>query len=121
MFDGAAEGYWHYLANPSAMDNELEYTFYGAVGVAAVSDGTAAALAWGPSLLAASTKLPIPTFTVGPAELLAGKGGTLIVGGIGIQATTGTLGVTGSRVLTAAGLLSAPLFLKPMHDPVKRL
>ena len=34
-------GYWHYLTNPSEMDDDLEYTFYGAVGTAAVA-GTAA-------------------------------------------------------------------------------
>jgi len=34
-------GYWHYLTNPSEMDDDLEYAFYGAVGTAAVA-GTAA-------------------------------------------------------------------------------
>ena len=48
FYDGFWSNYWHYLTNPSEMDDDLEYAFYGAMGTAAVAGTAAGGVAiWG--------------------------------------------------------------------------
>ncbi len=111
--DSNAPGYFHFLFNPSDMDDDLETAFYAAAGTAAAAGGTAAAagggaaaLTWGPALLAASADITLPTLSYVPAGWMIGSGGALVATGGGLAVGTTTVTITGAQV---AGVLGGSL------------
>jgi hypothetical protein len=115
-FDGFWSNYWHYLTNPSDMDDDLEYAFYGAMGTAAVA-GTAAGgvAAWGAMgggqfavgiSANATTVIPHVTFGYGSGGVYTwahgiGAAGFVMQGGAG----PGTLvTITGIPILAPAAV-----------------
>ncbi len=115
-------GYWHYLTNPSQMDDDLETGFYASLGVAGAAGGAAAAVAWGPAALVATTELTLPTMAWVPGGTVLADG-TIVLSGAGtIVAGTTTVTVTGAQVATAAGALGGwSLYSKLQEVDIRRL
>ncbi|MBM3968015.1 MAG: hypothetical protein FJ308_23610 [Planctomycetes bacterium] len=115
-FDGFWSNYWHYLTNPTEMDDDLEYAFYGAMGTAAVA-GTAAGgvAAWGAMgggqfavgiSANAGTVIPHVTFGYGSGGVYTWAHG---VGAVGFTTTYGAgpgtlVTVTGIPILAPAAV-----------------
>jgi len=78
FFDHFWSDYWHYLTHPWDMDDDLEYTFYGAVGTAVVAGGAAGGLV-----------------VVGVNPVIIGGGG-VAAGGTGVGST-----LTGGTIINA--------------------
>jgi hypothetical protein len=103
---GFWEGYWYYLTNPSAMDPELEATFYVAVGTA----GVAATAAGGLVLVGAGTSATAATGTgVAGVTIVETTATTTTViataEGAGIGTTTILVGIEGAEAATATTTL----------------
>jgi hypothetical protein len=118
--DSAAPGYFYFLFNPSAMDDDLENGFYGSLGVAggalALAGGLAAFPVISKGLSAfAATEFALPAFQFGGGGLaLVGggsTGGMTIIGG-------GT--ITGAEVMAGAGLGSITILFMT-HEQISRI
>jgi len=100
FFDGAAEGYLHYLTNPSEMEWGLRYGFYGLLGVAAAS-GTAAGILSGAAALGIS-QLGTVALSQLPAQLAAEyQMLTLALGGAGGAAARTNCFIAGTQVVVS--------------------
>ena len=109
---GFWEGYWHYLTNPSEMDDDLEIAFYGAMGTAAVAGTLAGGVAiWGAaggSTLSAGVVATSETsviFTVNGSTFMGTSSGL-----VGVPTGYYTLGywttITGVPILSAEGAIA---------------
>ncbi|MCA9211267.1 MAG: hypothetical protein KDA55_23065, partial [Planctomycetales bacterium] len=113
MFFGGQ--YLHYLTNPSAMDDDLEYAFYGSVGTAVAAGGLAGGLAAWPTIAQfASMEFALPAFGISGGGLaLAGGGsigGTVIIGG-------GT--ITGTQIVAGAGILGGTALFMTVDEFIR--
>ncbi|MFN9717267.1 MAG: hypothetical protein ACK58L_01145, partial [Planctomycetota bacterium] len=97
--DSAAPGYFYFLFNPSAMDDDLEYGFYGFMGAGGALLATAGALAAWPVVAGFASAefsfvLPGATWTLaGEASLFTGASSTVYT-------------ITGAEVLAAGAIVS---------------
>jgi hypothetical protein len=114
--DSAAPGYFHFLFNPSDMDDDLETGFYVAAGTAAAAGAGIAAVTYGPALMAASADITLPTLALVPGGMTIGQGGMLVATGGGLAVGTTTVTVTGAQTAAAAGLLGSALFMSRKGD-----
>jgi hypothetical protein len=89
LFDGFWSNYYYYLTNPSAMDTDLEYGFYGCMGTAAVAGAAAGGIAiWG---AAGGATFGAGVVTTSEKSVLFTVNGSTFMG-----TTTGLYNVTGA-------------------------
>ena len=99
------DGYWYYLTNPSAMDDDLETGFYVAGGVGAGAGVIAGVAVAAPVIAGASITIPTVTVTTTTTTGI-GAGGVLVAGGTVTTVGTGTVTVSGTTVV-AVGTVGA--------------
>lgn len=93
FYDGFWSNYWHYLTNPSEMDDDLEIAFYGAMGTAAVAGTAAGGVAiWG---AAGGATFGAGVVTTSETSVLFTVNGSTFMG-----TTTGLYNVTGKSWAT---------------------
>ena len=107
-------GYFHYLTNPSQMDTDLRYTFYGAVGVAAVA-GTAAGGGWVVARAFSPGQLTSVFFSGTGASAQATAVATQVGGST-------TVGMTlGGRILTVVARPLPQMLTRPVWSMASRI
>jgi len=113
FYDGFWSNYWYYLTNPSAMDDDLEYGFYGCMGTAAVAGTAAGGVAiWGAAGGATfgagvvTTSETSVLFTVNGATYMGTTTGLYNVTGAGWATMGYWTSITGIPILSAESAIA---------------
>jgi hypothetical protein len=118
--DSAAPGYFFFLFNPSAMDDDLENGFYASLGVAGGALALAGGLAVFPAISEGLSAFAAAEFAL-PAFHYGGGGLALVGGGsTGGMIVIGGGAITGAEVMAGAGLGSITLLFMT-HEQISRI